>query len=81
MSKVYEWTDKRLPAPTRASGFDAGNGGSDAKRQLERLKAENAGLTKDFLSLKEEMRNLIESLKTDKKGKKGDKSANPDQTE
>lgn len=74
-NSAYKWTNKQLPAATRASGFEAGLGKNDASRQLDRLKAENAELVKTVMALKEEMRNLAESIKTDsgKKGKKGDK--------
>lgn len=81
-NSAYAWTKNQLPAPTRASGFDAGTGGSDAKKQIERLKADNADLTKMLMGLKSEMRDLVESLKpAEKKGKKNEKPGVSDQVE
>jgi len=78
-NSAYAWTKNQLPAPTRASGFDAGTGGSDAKKQIERLKADNADLNKMVMGLREEMRSLIESLKpAEKKSKKAEKPEAPE---
>jgi hypothetical protein len=65
--------------PTKASGLDNASS-SDSKRQLERLRAENADLTKDFLALKNDMRDLVESMKkANEKKPAASKAAKPEE--
>lgn len=68
---VYTWTNKMPPAPTKASGFD-NISTSDSKRQMERLRAENAELTKTVIELQQTVRELADSMKKKPVAKKGD---------
>lgn len=73
---VYTWTNKMPKTPTQASGLDKIST-SDSKRQIERLRAENAELTKSVIELQQTVRELIESSKAKEKkaGKKDEVQA------
>lgn len=71
---VYTWTNKMPPAPTKASGLDSLST-SDSKRQMERLRAENAELTKSVIDLQQTVRELADAMKKKPAGKKSDDQA------
>lgn len=63
MSEAYTWTKKMSPNPTKATGFDSIST-SDSKRQMERLRADNAELTKTVIDLRSQLRELTDAVKS-----------------